>query len=195
MDDRTLVEKCKAGDEQAFNELVGKYASRAYQIAYGVLGNSEDAEEVAQDVFLRVHRALPGFRGDCEFSTWLYHIALNLARNKYHWNRVRGSKVKFSIDEPLEGKDGDESRTFDVPDDVLPPDKENELQELRGRLADALQKLPEAFREILVMRIVQDMSYEDMAKALGCQMGTVKSRLARAREELKKRLNVDYGQE
>ena len=188
MDDRTLIEKCKSGDEGAFGELVRKYSARAYQIAYGVLGSSEDAEEVAQDVFVRIHKALPEFRGDCEFSTWLYRIALNLARNKYRWNKVRGSKVNFSIDAPLEGDDGDEKRKYDLPDDSPGPLKDAELDELRGRLSIELEKLPEAYREILVMRAVQEMSYEEIAAALNCQMGTVKSRLARAREELKKRL-------
>ncbi len=187
MNDRTLVEKCKSGDESAFAELVDRYSSRAYQVAYGVLGNSEDAEEVAQDAFVRIHRAMPNFRGDCEFGTWLYRIALNLARNKYRWNKVRGSRVNFSIDAPLDGDEA-EGRRFEVPDESMTPDKKSELEELKRRLAEEMEKLPEAFREILVMRNVQDMSYEDIAKALGCQMGTVKSRLARAREELKKRL-------
>lgn len=187
MNDRTLVEKCKSGDESAFAKLVDRYSSRAYQVAYGVLGNSEDAEEVAQDAFVRIHRAMPNFRGDCEFGTWLYRIALNLARNKYRWNKVRGSRVNFSIDAPLDGDEA-EGRRFEVPDESMTPDKKSELEELKRRLAEEMEKLPEAFREILVMRNVQDMSYEDMAKALGCQMGTVKSRLARAREELKKRL-------
>ena len=188
MDDRTLVEKCKAGDEQAFAELVRRYSARAYQVAYGVLGNCEEAEEVAQDAFVRIHKALPGFRGECEFGTWLYRIALNLARNKYRWNKVRGSKVNFSMDAPLEGENGDDDRKIDLPDDAPDPEKDAELGELRGRLSAELEKLPEAYREILVMRVVQEMSYEEIADALGCQMGTVKSRLARARDELRKRL-------
>jgi len=188
MDDKTLVDRCKSGDEQAFGELVKRYSAKAYQIAYGVLGNSEDAEEVAQDAFVRIHKALPDFRGECEFSTWLYRIALNLARNKYRWNKVRGSQVNFSIDAPLEGNDGDGERRYDLPDEADGPAKGAELDELRSRLASELEKLPEAYREILVMRVVQEMSYEEMAAALGCQMGTVKSRLARARDELRKRL-------
>ncbi len=188
MDDRTLVEKCKAGDEQAFAELVKRYSTRAYQVAYSVLGNCQDAEEVAQDAFVRIHKALPDFRGECEFGTWLYRIALNLARNKYRWNKVRGSQVNFSIDAPVEGDDGEDDRKYDLPDETPGPDKDAEMDELRGRLSAELAKLPEAYREILVMRVVQEMSYEEIADALGCQMGTVKSRLARARDELKKRL-------
>lgn len=189
MDDKTLVSLSQQGDENAFAELVGRYGALAYQVAYGILGNREDSEEVAQDVFVRIHRALPSFRGDCSFSTWMYRIALNLARNKYHWNRVRGSKVNFSMDAPLDSEDGDEKLHFDAPSSALTPDRKSELDEMQAHLAEELAKLPEQYREILVMRNVQDMSYEDIAAALGCQLGTVKSRLARAREELKNRLD------
>ena len=88
-DDRRLVERFKAGDEEAFDALVDRHSARAYQIAYGVLGNREDAEEVAQDAFIRMHKALPSFRGESEFTTWMYRIVTNLARNKYRWNKTR----------------------------------------------------------------------------------------------------------
>ncbi|MBO4511776.1 MAG: sigma-70 family RNA polymerase sigma factor, partial [Victivallales bacterium] len=92
------------------------------------------------------------------------------------------------IDAPVEGDDGEDNRKYDLPDETPGPEKDAELEELRGRVSAELAKLPEAYREILVMRVVQEMSYEEIADALGCQMGTVKSRLARARDELKKRL-------
>ena len=188
-DDRQLVERFKAGDEEAFDALVDRHSTRAYQIAYGVLGNREDAEEVAQDAFIRMHRALPRFRGDSEFTTWMYRIVTNLARNKYRWNRSRKTALHDSIDAPLEGDDG-ESRRIDLPDTRNTPEEEAVYEELDSALQSELGKLPEAQRQVLVMRNVQDMSYEDIAAALKCKIGTVKSRLARAREELCRRLGL-----
>jgi len=188
-DDRRLVERFKAGDEAAFDALVDKHSQRAYQIAYGVLGNREDAEEVAQDAFIRMHRALPSFRGDAEFTTWMYRIVTNLARNKYRWNRSRMAAFHDSIDAPVEGDDG-EGRKIDLPDPHNTPEEEAVYAELDEALQSELGKLPEAQRQVLVMRNVQDMSYEDIAAALKCRIGTVKSRLARAREELCRKLGL-----
>lgn len=188
-DDRTLVARFKAGDENAFEILVKKYSGRAYQLAYGVLGNCEDAEEVAEDVFIRIHRALANFRGDSEFTTWMYRIALNLAKNKYRWNKSRGAKFHISIDAPLEGDDSDD-RKLDLPDDRLTPDRTAEHNELQQNVEINLQKLPPQYREALIMRNVEELSYEEMAKLLKCKIGTVKSRLSRAREELRKRLGL-----
>ena len=189
-DDRTLVARAQKGDEGAFEELVKKYSSRAYQIAYGVLGNREDAEEVAEDTFIRIHRALPDFRGDSEFTTWMYRIAMNLARNKYQWNKSRASGRHVSIDAPLEGAEEDDERKLDLPDDTLPPDQKAAYNELDKDLNAQLEQLPELYREALVMRNIQGMSYEEIADLLKCKMGTVKSRIARARDELKKRLGL-----
>lgn len=169
--------------------LVDRYAGRAYQIAYGVLGNREDAEEVAQDVFVRVHRALQRFRGDSEFSTWMYRIAVNLARNKYRWNKSRGGNRAISIDAPIEGRDG-ETSGMDLPENRPGPDEETQLAEFQQNVTEELEKLPPLYREALVLRNIEQMSYEDIATLLGCKLGTIKSRIARAREELRKRLGV-----
>ena len=188
-DDRQLVERFKAGDEGAFDALVDRHSARAYQIAYGVLGSREDAEEVAQDAFIRMHRALPSFRGESEFTTWMYRIVTNLARNKYRWNKSRMTAFHDSIDAPVEGDDA-EGRRIDLPDTGNTPEEEAVYAELDQALQSELGKLPEAQRQVLVMRNVQDMSYEDIADALKCKIGTVKSRLARAREELCRRLGL-----
>jgi len=169
--------------------LVNRHSTRAYQIAYGVLGNREDAEEVAQDVFVRVYRALPKFRGDAEFTTWMYRIALNLARNKYRWNKCRGIQKNISIDAPIEGRDDSES-TFDLPDTEEPPDELLWNREFEQNVLEEIQKLPPIYREALVLRNVEELSYEQIAKLLGCKLGTIKSRIARAREELRQRLKV-----
>lgn len=187
--DRELIERFKAGDHSAFDTLAERYAGRAYQIAYGVLGAREDAEEVAQDVFVRVHRALPKFRGDSEFTTWMYRIAMNLARNRYRWNKSRGSQRTLSLDAPLEGKDGGEG-TFELPESRQGPDEVALTAELEARVAKELQNLPPLYREALVLRNVDELSYENIASLLGCKLGTIKSRIARAREELRRRLKL-----
>ena len=190
-DDRALVSRYQAGDKTAFDELVGRHSGHAYQVAYGVLGNREDAEEVASDTFIRIQRALPQFRGESEFTTWMYRIALNLARNKYRWNKVRGSQVNVSYNAPLPVNDnGDDERHFDAPDASLPPDQAATLRELEHNLMAELQRLPEVYREALVMRNIQGMSYEEIAEVLDLKLGTVKSRIARAREELRSRLEL-----
>ena len=187
--DSTLVEQAKAGDQAAFDKLVEKYSARAYQIAYGVLGSKEDAEEVAQDVFVRIYKALPKFRGDSEFTTWMYRIAMNLARNKYRWNKSRGSQKNISIDAPREDMEGGE-RTFELPGRRISPEEEVSIEEFKANIAEELEKLPPLYREALVLRNVEEMSYEEIAALLGCKLGTIKSRIARAREELRKRLNL-----
>jgi len=187
--DRELIDRFNAGDRAAFDVLVERYAGRAYQIAYGVLGNREDAEEVAQDVFVRVLKALPRFRGDSEFTTWMYRIAMNLARNKYRWNKSRGGQKSVSIDAPPEGRD-EADNGIDLPENRMAPGEQVAMEELERNVADELTQLPPLYREALVLRNVEELSYEDIAVLLGCKLGTIKSRIARAREELRKRLNV-----
>lgn len=191
INDAEAVRAFREGDDAAFDRLVEKYSGKAFQIAYGVLANREDAEEVAQDVFIRIHRALKNFRGDAEFSTWMYRIALNLARNKYRWNKSRGSQKNISMDIPLEGDDRDgEGGVFEIPAPKMSPDQQAQFSELEGRVSTELDKLPTIYREALVMRNMDDMNYEAIAEVLGCKLGTIKSRIARAREELRKRLNL-----
>ena len=141
-EDQELIERFKNGDEYAFDQLVRKYTSRAYGIAYGILGSREDAQEVAQDAFIRIHRALPKFRGDSEFTTWMYRIVTNLAKNKYRWNKCRGSKVTSSLNAPIEGTEGDDALFFEAPDERMSPDKSLQFSELERRTQEEMAKLP-----------------------------------------------------
>ncbi len=190
IDDRELVERFQRGDESAFDALVRRHSGRAYAIAYGLLGNREDAEEVAQDVFIRVYRALDKFRGDSEFSTWMYRIATNLAKNKYRWNKSRGSKVTDSLQAPIDGTDGNDALYREVSDDRMTPDEALQVAELERRTREEMEKLPDVYREALMLRNVKGLSYEEIAELLGCKIGTVKSRINRAREELRIKLGV-----
>jgi RNA polymerase sigma-70 factor (ECF subfamily) len=190
LSDKEIVERFNSGDNSVFSVLADRYLNKAYQIAYGILGNKQDAEEVSQDVFLRIYKALPKFRGDAEFSTWMYRIAVNLAKNKYRWNKSRGSKKNISIQASL-GNDEDSFSLEDRISDESPlPDEKVELSEFEQNIMDEIEELPELYREALILRNVEEMSYEDIAKVLGCKLGTIKSRIARAREELKSRLGM-----
>lgn len=178
--DRDLVERCQAGHDSAFEDLVRRHQARAVNVAWRLLGNREDAVEVAQDAFVRVYRTLDGFRGDCEFTTWLYRIVVNLAHNKHRWWRRRGRAETETMDGV---------RQFADP--TVPPDTAAIQNEFGRRLSEKIAALPASFREVLVLRNVEGLSYEEIAVVLGCTLGTVKSRIARAREALRVIMNYE----
>ncbi len=187
--DHELINRIRDGDMDAFETLMMRYAGKAFQIAYGILGHRDDAEEVAQDAFVRIYRALSKFRGDSEFSTWMYRIVVNQARNKYRWNRRRGTHMQLSInDNPKEDETG--VYPYELPDGDKTPDKELIYQEWQTEIAREMKNLPDVNREALILRNVKNMSYEQIAEVLDCKVGTVKSRIARAREELRKRIGM-----
>lgn len=187
--DSVLISRINEGDMDAWNELMGKYTGKAFQIAFGILGQRNDAEEVAQDAFVRIYRALPKFRGDSEFSTWMYRIVVNQARNKYRWNKRRGAHVSISIDQELNTENGS-GLSLDLPDRTAGPDREVIFKEWQLEINEQMRGLPSVNREALILRNVKNLSYEEIAEILGCKVGTVKSRIARAREELRKRLGL-----
>ncbi|MGN0867163.1 MAG: RNA polymerase sigma factor [Oligosphaeraceae bacterium] len=189
--DRQLVQRFQAtGDQDAFDELVRRHSGRAYQIAFGFLANREDAEEVVQDAFLRIYRHLPRFRGDAEFTTWMYRIVTNLCNNKYRWNKVRGAGRHMSVDAPLEShvSSGDAPQRLELPDERMRPDHQVAFEEMRDRLEKAMQTLPDAYRQAVLLRNVKQLDYDQIAALLHCAVGTVKSRINRGREILRQAL-------
>lgn len=189
--DRLLVDRFKQGDQSAFDEMVRRYWDRIFAMVHQLLRNQQDAEEVTQDAFIRAHRGLGNFRGDSAFSTWLYQIATNLARNRYWywWRRKRDQSVSF--DAPV----GDENSlplSEMIAADVETPEDATVTQELVDRIAVGMEKLGAKHREILILRNVKNLSYEEIAVILGLSVGTVKSRIARAREALRGRLGADF---
>ncbi len=189
--DRLLVDRFKNGDQTAFDEMVTRYWDRIYSMVNQLLRNSQDAEEVTQDAFIRAHRGLVNFRGDSAFSTWLYQIATNLARNRYWywWRRKRDQSV--SIDAPLSA---DNSTTLAdlIPAEVETPDDITVTQEFVARIGQGMERLSAKHREILILRNIKNLSYEEIAVILGISVGTVKSRIARARESLRGKLGEDF---
>jgi RNA polymerase sigma-70 factor (ECF subfamily) len=189
--DSDLIARIVSGDTEVFGALMDRHADKAFQIAYGILGNRHDAEEVTQDAFIRIFKALPNFRGDAEFSTWMYRIVVNQARNRYRWNQRRGAGKNISIYDSPRAGENDGSLQYDVPDrNDATPDRQLIYQEWEGEIAREMENLPEAHREALILRNVKRFSYDQISDVLDCKVGTVKSRLARAREELRKRLGL-----
>jgi RNA polymerase sigma-70 factor (ECF subfamily) len=190
--DRVLVDRFKSGDQTAFDEMVSRYWERIYAMVNQLLRNQQDAEEVTQDAFIRAHRGLVNFRGDSAFSTWLYQIATNLARNRYWywWRRKRDKSISF--DQPI-SPDGDTTLAEIFPaEDVETPGDATVSKEYVSRIAECMEMLNEKHRAILILRNVKNLSYEEIAEILGISVGTVKSRIARARESLREKLGVEF---
>ncbi len=181
--DHELLERCRAGDEEAFDDLVRRHQQRAFNVAFQVLRDREDATEVAQDAFVRIYRSVNNFRGDCEFTTWLHQIVVNLARNKHRWWKRRGRQSGVSLDSPVEMGDGEAPMQIAASGDA--PDVEMVKAEFVELLSRRMEELPRKLREVLVLRNVENLSYEEIAVVLDCSIGTVKSRIARAREALR----------
>ena len=185
--DNRLVERFRAGDESAFVEIMERHRGRIFGLANNLLRNAADAEEVTQDTFIRAHRGLAEFRGDSALSTWLHRIALNLSRNR-HWYFFRRRR-QDSI--PLEARFGGEAGvSFSdlIAAPAQTPVQETVTQEFTELIAGCMERLEPRHREILVMRSVRNLPYDEIASALGMNVGTVKSRIARARERLRKLL-------
>lgn len=182
--DARLVERFKGGDGAAFVEIVGRYRLKMHAVGLRVLRNHADAEEIAQDTFIRAHRGLALFRGDSSLATWLQHIAFNLSRNRYWYFRRRHRQDSSSFDAASEGVNG--VPLADLLADTAPdPEREASRHEFVAGIEGCMERLSPNHRDILLLRNVSERSYEEIATALGISVGTVKSRIARARMTLR----------
>ena len=170
-----LVRKARDGDRPAFDRLVAIHLPQVWATVWRVLRHREDTEDVVQEVFVTAHRAISGFRGDAKLSTWLHRIAVTRALNHVE---MAETKLQRASD-PIDLAPAYEPRALQTPLRAL------EAKELMRRLADCLQKLPAAWRVVLALRDAEDNSYEQIAETLHVELGTVRSRLARARGSLK----------
>ena len=178
------LQRAKEGDKKAFEEIYQLYHRRIYNAVYGMLSDPDDAQDVTQDVFMRLHDALPTLRADEAFSTYLYRIALNLCRDRAR----RKKRVRFqSIDTTREGDDG-ESEPMDFPDTGKLPEELMTTDELQTRVRQAVTTLSDDHRAVIVMHHFQGMEVNDIARILSVPTGTVKSRLARGRDQLHRKL-------
>jgi RNA polymerase sigma-70 factor (ECF subfamily) len=180
--DETLVLRAQAGDTGAFDELVRRYTSIVYRILYKILRHDEDTQDALQDTFVSAYRALPRFRQDARFSTWIYRIATNAALMK-----ARARKTNLvSLDHPTE--DPDAQSAWELPDWSATPDEEIMTGETRRIMEDAIQALPPEQRAAFVLHDIQDLSSAETAQAMGITVSAVNSRLHRARVFLRDRI-------
>ena len=177
-----LIERCAAGDEAACAELVATHQRMVFTLSLHLLGDRDEALDLSQEVFLRVFRTLSSFRGQSALRTWIYRIVINQARNRQRWWRRRHRSSQVSLDEHLQ-QCGDVESTGDVLPDRLLASKET-----AARIWQALDRLPFDQRTALILREVDGLRYDEIAFSLGVAVGTVKSRLTRARQSLRAEL-------
>jgi RNA polymerase sigma-70 factor (ECF subfamily) len=182
-DDHRLIADCLHGRTAAFGELVRRYQDRLYNTVYRLLGNAEDAQDVVQEAFLNAYQSLEAFKGDSQFFTWLYRIAFNTAISL-----KRKQRVLLRIDG---GADGEAPREPADPSDASRPGHALEQAEEERRVWQALGRLSPEHRAVLVMKDIEGQKYEAMAELLRVPVGTIRSRLHRARLELRGLLSAD----
>ena len=182
-EEQALVDRARTGDASAFTELVDKYERKIFRLAKHITQNDEDAEDVLQESFMKAYSNLDSFQGQSKFYTWLVRIAVNEALMKL---RKRKSDRTVSLDEPHETEEDTVSREIAVWEDD--PEQKYSREELRGILERAVESLKPAFRTVFVLRDIEELSTEETAEALGISIPAVKSRLLRARLQLRERL-------
>ena len=183
--DLALVERALGDDIAAFETLVSRYQSRIIAYSMRMLRDNEDAEDVAQETFIKAYRSLDSFRGASSFSTWLYRIATNLCIDRAR-KRKRSPQQAYSLDEPFDKEEDSGGR--EIADLSEEPSRGVERDELRRQVRETVALMPEKLRAVLVMCDIQGMAYEEIAQSLECPIGTVKSRLFHARADLARRL-------
>ena len=179
VNERELVERCRRGDEGAFQQLVDRYKDLVFALIARTVQDRSRAEDLAQDVFLRVHRGLPYFRGEARLSTWIYRIVANVCLQDHA--RPKSGRDIVSLDE-----DGERGRVS-----VSATDRRFEDLELRDRLEKAIARLPPHYRLVIAAHYLQGVRYEDLAEALQLPLGTVKTQLFRAKQQLRRLLETE----
>ena len=177
--DAELVARVQQGDKRAFDLLVLKYQRKIMRLLSRMLRDPGDVEDVAQEAFIKAYRALPQFRGDSAFYTWLYRIAINTARN---WQAA--SARRRSAPNVIETEDGETFSQIDNLTDISTPESLAASRQIVETVNAAINALPEELRTAIVLREIEGMSYEDIAQTMGCPIGTVRSRIFRAREAI-----------
>ncbi|OPX92642.1 MAG: ECF RNA polymerase sigma factor SigW [Pelotomaculum sp. PtaB.Bin104] len=189
-----LVTRAKKNDISAFEELLRIHQNRIYSICLRFSGNRDDAQDLAQDAFIRAYRAIGSFRNEADFGTWLHRIAVNVCLNS---RRKNGGVQPVSLDETYQSESGGEVR-HEVASEEGDPLQALEEKEFNSLVRKALNGLSDEHRTVLVLREIEGYSYEEVSRMLGCSLGTVKSRLSRAREVMRRRmteLTRDAGEE
>jgi RNA polymerase sigma-70 factor (ECF subfamily) len=181
-----FIERLKEGEAAAFEELVTERSGEIYGLLFRLTENSEEARDLTQETFLRAFQSIGGFRGEADLRTWIYRIAINQARNRWRWWRRRRRDSTVSLD----ATQGQSEKTLieTLAESSENPEQQTLAHERELALRSALQKVGRAYRETVILRDIEGFTYEEIATTLGINVGTVKSRLARGRQELRRKL-------
>jgi len=188
-----FIERLAGRDERAFNELVQLYEQRVFRLVFRMLGRRDEAEDMAQEVFVQVFKAIGQFRGDSKLSTWIYRIAVNLCKNRMKYLTRRHSEAQDEFEPSAERGPLSEAKGVTT-GDVARPDHLVEGYQLEIIVHECMTELDPDFREVLVLRDIEDLSYEELGEITGLAEGTVKSRLHRARSMLKANVERRLGE-
>ncbi len=180
-----ILDRIRQGEDSAFDELVALFQRPMFNLAYRMLNNYEDANDAAQDIFIKVYNSLDKFRGDSKFSTWLYTVASNSCRNRIRKRSRINQHEVTSLDEPFENSQENKLNIVDPSADAIEQIKHKEI---KGLVETAISELTDDFQHVIIMRDIQHLTYEEIAQATESSMGTVKSRLSRARALVKDKL-------
>lgn len=179
-DEKKLVQKCKKGDIESFELLIANHQKKIFNIAFRMLRNTEDASDIAQEVFLKAYKSISKFKETSSFSTWIYRIAVNTCIDEI---RKRKKVVLYSLDSTIQSEDGELPAQWE--DEGPRPDTIVENREMKSAVKKAVESLSEDHKTIIVLRDMDGFSYEEISELLDCSLGTVKSRINRARKALK----------
>jgi len=177
LEEQTLIRLCQAGDPNAFETLLANYEKIIYNLAFKYFGNHHDASDVGQEAMVRIYQKIKDFNGNSSFKTWLYRVVVNLCMDELR----RRKNQSHSLDE-LKEQGFEPATAYDSPEEAA------ELSEKSAMIQEILQMLPDEQRTILILKDIEGLEYTEIAYVLGCNMGTVKSRLSRAREAFRKKL-------
>jgi len=181
--DRHLVERAQRGDKHAFELLVSKYQRKLARLLARFIRDPAEVEDVAQEAFIKAYRALPSFRGDSAFYTWLYRIGINTAKNYLvSIGRRAPTATEFNSEEAEGFEGGEQLRDINTPESLMMS------KEIASTVNDTMEHLPEELRSAITLREIEGLSYEDIAEIMNCPIGTVRSRIFRAREAIAERL-------
>lgn len=180
--DEEIIKRMKRGDRNAFNELVKGYESKVVNAAFGMLSNREDAYDAAQEVFIRIYKSIGAFKGQSSLTTWIYRITVNICNDALRKRQRTAQTISIN------GEGDDENPVMELQDTSPTPEEAAESNEAQKAVREAIGGLSEEYRQIITLCDLQGLSYDEAAQILQCPTGTVKSRLNRARNSLRKKL-------